>query len=252
MSRCHLRRYISYPCKLSASSRKLLTMPIIIVLLLVVVIVFLPQWWAKRTFAKYADPQDHIQGTGGELALHLLERFDMHEVNVEETEEGNDHYDPESKTVRLSPKNYHDKSLTAVAVATHEVGHAIQHHQQEAKLALRSRLVKVSINLEKIGSVIMMVMPIVFVLTKSPAAGVLMFAMGFLTIAGSSLIHLVTLPVEWDASFGKALPILQQGYIRPDELPAVEKILKAAAFTYVAASLMSLLNIWRWLALLKR
>ncbi len=227
-------------------------MPILFLLLIVVLIIFLPQWWAKNTFAKYAKPQDHIQGTGGELAIHLLERFDMHDVKVEETDEGNDHYDPESLTVRLSPNNYHDKSLTAVAVATHEVGHAIQHHNKEAKLELRTRLIKTSMKLEKIGSIIMMVMPIVILLTRNPAAGFIFFATGFLTIAGSTVIHLVTLPVELDASFGKAMPILKEGYIRKDEEKAVNKILKAAAYTYVAASLMSILNVWRWFALLRR
>ena len=227
-------------------------MPFLILFAIVLLIIFLPQWWAKNVFAKHSEPLDHIQGTGGELAEHLIKRFEMHDVNVEETDEGNDHYDPESKTVRLSPKNYHDKSLTAIAVATHEVGHAIQHHNNEAKLALRSRLVKVSIKLEKVGSVIMMIMPIALILTRSPAAGVIFFGTGFLTIAGASVIHLVTLPVEWDASFGKALPILKEGYIREDEYKAVDQILKAAAFTYVAASLMSILNVWRWFALLRR
>lgn len=227
-------------------------MPILILILLIAVIIFLPQWWAKSTFEKYSTPQDHIQGTGAELAIHLLKRFEMPEVNVEETDEGNDHYDPESKTVRLSPKNYNDKSLTAVAVATHEVGHAIQHHNKESKLELRSRLIKVSMKLEKVGSIIMMVMPIVILLTRNPAAGFIFFTTGFLTIAGSTVIHLVTLPVELDASFGKALPILKEGYIREDEQQAVDKILKAAAFTYVAASLMSILNVWRWFALLRR
>lgn len=227
-------------------------MPFLLIFLLIIIIIFLPQWWAKNTFAKYSKPLDHIQGTGGELAIHLLERFEMPEVSVEETTEGNDHYDPESRTVRLSPKNYHDKSLTAVAVATHEVGHAIQHHNKEAKLELRSRLIKVSMKLEKAGSVIMMIMPIAILITKSPAAGFVFFATGFLTIAGSTVIHLVTLPVELDASFGKALPILKEGYIREDEHSAVDQILKAAAFTYVAASLMSILNVWRWFALLRR
>lgn len=227
-------------------------MPLLILLLVIVAIIFLPQWWAKSTFAKYSKPLDHIQGTGGELAKHLLERFEMNEVKVEETDEGNDHYDPESKTVRLSPKNYHDKSLTAVAVATHEVGHAIQHHNKEAKLELRTRLIKVSMMLEKVGSVIMMIMPIAVIVTRSPIAGFIFFATGFLTIAGATVIHLVTLPVELDASFGKALPILKEGYILEEEYKAVNQILKAAAFTYVAASLMSILNVWRWFALLRR
>lgn len=94
-------------------------MPFLLLIVIVLLIVFLPQWWARRVFSKYSIPQDHIQGTGGELAEHLIERFKIEGVTVEETEEGNDRYDPESKTVRLSPKNYRDKSLTAVAVATH-------------------------------------------------------------------------------------------------------------------------------------
>jgi hypothetical protein len=227
-------------------------MHILVLILFIIFIIFAPQWWARHVFKRYSEHQDHIQGTGGELAKHLLNRFDMSEIGVEETEEGNDHYDPESKTVRLSPSNFNDKSLTAVAVAAHEVGHAIQHHQNETKLELRSRLVKTSIKLEKIGSVIMMVMPIILVITRNPAAGFIFFATGLLTIAGSSLIHLVTLPVEWDASFGKALPILKEGYVREQDYPAVNSILKAAAFTYIAASLTSILSVWRWLALLRR
>lgn len=227
-------------------------MPILILIIVIAAIIFLPQWWAKSVFAKHSRPQDHIQGTGGELAQHLLDRFEMTDVNVEETVAGNDHYDPESKTVRLSPKNFNDKSLTAVAVAAHEVGHAIQHHKKEAKLELRTRLIKVSMKLEKVGSVIMMIMPIAMILTRNPAAGIVFFATGFLTIAGSTVIHLVTLPVELDASFGKALPILKEGYIQEEEHQAVDQILKAAAFTYVAASLMSILNVWRWFALLRR
>jgi Zn-dependent membrane protease YugP len=227
-------------------------MHLLVIILFVLFIIFAPQWWAKHVFKRFSKQQDHIQGTGGELAKHLLERFDMTEVTVEETQEGNDHYDPESKTVRLSPNNFNDKSLTAVAVASHEVGHAIQHHRNETKLAVRTRLVKTSIKLEKAGSVIMMVMPIVLIITRSPIAGLIFFATGLLSIAGSSLIHLVTLPVEWDASFGKALPILKEGYVREQDYAAVNTILKAAAFTYIAASLTSLLSVWRWVALLRR
>ena len=227
-------------------------MHILILIIFIVLVIFLPQWWAKYVFKRYSTPLDRIQGTGGELATHLLDRFEMHEVKVEVTEEGHDHYDPESKTVRLSPNNYNDKSLTAVAVATHEVGHAIQHHRNENKLALRTRLVKTSLKLEKVGSVIMMIMPIVLIITRSPIAGIIFFATGLLSIAGSSLIHLVTLPVEWDASFGKALPILKEGYVKEQDYAAVNTILKAAAFTYVAASLTSILSVWRWVALLRR
>lgn len=227
-------------------------MPLIILLALLIVLIYTPQWWARRTFKRYANPQTHISGTGGELAEHLLERFEMPEVGVETTDEGGDHYDPASKMVRLSPSNYNNNSLTAVAVAAHEVGHAIQHHNHEKKLELRTNLVGFAQKAEKMGAVVMMLLPVAVLITRSPVAGLIFFAAGILSIGTAALVHLVTLPVEWDASFGKALPILQMGYINAEDQQAVRKILKAAALTYVAASLASLFNVWRWLVLLRR
>lgn len=227
-------------------------MLIIALIIFIVAIVFGPQWWAQSTFKRHARNQEHIPGTGGELARHLLDRYDMKHVNVEVTEDGGDHYDPESKTVRLSESNYNDHSLTAVAVAAHEVGHAIQDNEKEAKLILRTRLVKVAARLGQMGSAIMVIMPIAMMVTRSPIAGLVFVVAGLSSIAGAAVVHLVTLPVEWDASFGKALPILKEGYIEEKDFAAVESILKAAALTYVAASLMSILNVWRWIALLRR
>ncbi len=227
-------------------------MLVIIVIFLVLTLVFGPQLWAKSVFKRYSNKQDHISGTGGELARHLLDRFGMKDVGVEQTEENGDHYDPQDKVVRLSPKNFNDNSLTAVAVAAHEVGHAIQDNRNESKLSLRTTLVKQAQKLSKFGSIIMMIMPIAMIITRSPSAGLIFMLAGISSIAGAAVVHLVTLPVEWDASFGKALPILKEGYVNDDEIIAVERILKAAALTYVAASLMSILNVWRWVALLRR
>lgn len=226
-------------------------MSFIIIALFIATLIFGPQWWAKSVFERYSKNQDHIPGTGGELARHLLDNHDMSHVEVEITETG-DHYDPESKTVRLSQSNFDDNSLTAIAVAAHEVGHAIQDHHNESKLALRTTLVKVAQKTSKFGSAIMMIMPIVLIITRSPSAGMIFLLLGLTSIAGSAIVHLVTLPVEWDASFGKALPILKADYIQEADVAAVDKILKAAALTYVAASLMSILNVWRWVALLRR
>lgn len=223
----------------------------IFIILFIAIIIFGPQWWAKRTFARYANNQAHIPGTGGELAKHLLERFEIQNVGVEKTDKG-DHYSPDDKMVRLSKSNYNDNSLTAIAVAAHEVGHAIQHHHKESKLALRTSLIKFAGPISKIGSTSMIIMPIVVIITRSPGAALFFILIGLASIIGSTLIHLITLPVEWDASFSKALPILKEGYIQEEDFPAVERILTAAALTYVAASLVSILNIWRWAALLRR
>lgn len=227
-------------------------MHILLILLLLLVLVMGPHWWARYTFRRHAAELPHIPGTGGELARHLLDRFDMTDVAVEKTEKG-DHYDPERRAVCLGPDNHDKKSLTAVAVAAHEVGHAIQHRHNDPKLVLRTRLVKVAQTTQQIGAGAMFLLPVAMAITRTPATGLLMAAIGLGSMASATLVHLVTLPVEIDASFGKALPILRAGrYVQPEDEAAVRQVLRAAALTYVAGSLASLLNLARWLAFLRR
>ena len=227
-------------------------MPFLIILLFVLALLFGPQWWAQYTFRRYAKSLDRLQGTGGELARHLLDRFEMSYVKVEKTEPDSDHYDPNDKTVRLSPNNFDGKSLTAIAVAAHEVGHAIQDHRNEPLLAWRGRLSVFANAVQKFGVAVMVVMPFMTIVTRAPALGGILLFIGIGTMFMASLVHLFTLPVETDASFNKALPILENGYIDKQDVPAVKRILRAAALTYLAASLASLLNLWRWIAILKR
>lgn len=193
-----------------------------------------------------------MPGTGGELARHLVRKFNLNDVTVEVTEQG-DHYDPITRAVRLSKENYDGKSLTAVAVAAHEVGHAIQHHQGNAMFLWRGKLVGFAQQAQKLGAIAMFAIPVVMGIARAPSAGLFMFLIGILSMGVSTLVHLVTLPVEWDASFNKALPILREGrYIPASDEHAVKKVLKAAALTYLAGSLMSLLNLGRWIAILRR
>lgn len=228
-------------------------MHIVIIILLLILLIMGPQWWARLTFRRYNKSLSRIPGTGGELARHLLDRFDMADVPVEKTEPGGDHYDPEQRVVRLSPDNYEHNSLTAVAVAAHEVGHAIQHQRREPKLALRHQLVKLAQTTQRLGAAAMVMLPLAMLITRAPATGLIMGVIGLGSMAIATLVHLVTLPVELDASFGKALPILRAGqYIQPEDEAAVRRVLRAAAFTYVAGSLASLLNLARWLAFLRR
>jgi hypothetical protein len=106
---------------------------------------------------------------------------------------------------------------------------------------------------EKFGAGILILAPFVGMVTRVPGIGILMFAGGLLTLASSTLVHLVTLPTEFDASFGRALPMLNEQKILIEvDQPHARKILKAAAYTYVSASLMSLVNIARWFAILRR
>ncbi len=224
----------------------------ILLLLIVLAILLGPQLWTRRVFAQYRGHREDYPGTGGDLARHLLDRFNLPHVKVETTEVG-DHYDPMTKVVRLTPDNFGGKSLTAATVAAHEVGHALQDQAGYKPLQERTRLIRVAQGAEKMGSVVMIGIPIVAALTRSPAVGLLVFLAGLATMSIGALVHLITLPVEWDASFRRALPVLEQGqYITRDDLQGARRILTAAALTYVAASLGGLLNIWRWITLLRR
>lgn len=225
-----------------------------LVLLLIVVALVLvgPQLWTRRVFAKHSAPRPDYPGTGGELARHLLNRFDLQHITVEPTETG-DHYDPVTKAVRLTPAIFDGKSLTAITIAAHEVGHAIQDHLGYQPLAERTKLVRIAQGAEKVGAVLMMGIPVAAAVARTPVASVVVMTAGMATMGISTLVHLVTLPVEWDASFRRALPVLRQGqYLTPEDEQGARSILTAAALTYVAASLASLLNLWRWIAFLRR
>ncbi len=218
-------------------------------IVLIFVLVF-PGWWVNYTLKKYSINYESLPGTGGELAQHLIKRFEL-PVTVEMTDLG-DHYDPQAKTVRLKEQHFNGRSLSAVAVATHEVGHAIQHHKGYRLLNLRTRLATIAIQAQRLGSIAYLVLPVLVMLSRSPVVGAafLLVAVGSMLL--SVIVHLVTLPVEWDASFNRALPILEQGgYLSKPELKVARKILLAAALTYVAGALLSLVNVWRWLQLLK-
>lgn len=227
-------------------------MRIALLILILLAIVFGPQLWVMRVLSRYSLARDDFPGTGGELARHLLDRFDMKDVKVETTELG-DHYDPERKTVALTPDKFGGKSLTAITVAAHEVGHAIQDRTGYRPLAERTRLIRLASGAQRVGAFVMMGIPIAAAVARTPAAGLLVLLAGMATMGISTLVHLVTLPVEWDASFRRALPVLRQGnYLAEQDMQGARRILMAAALTYVAASLASLLNLWRWILLLRR
>jgi len=223
----------------------------IIVLVVVLGLILWPQYWVRREMQRHGDERGDFPGTGGELAQHLVEHYGLTGVGVEETDRG-DHYDPESRMVRLSADNFNKPSLTAVAVAAHEVGHAMQHHNAERGILLRQRLVKIAMVTDRIASVFFVTAPVLGVLVRTPAAFFALVAFGITLLAVRILVHLVTLPVEFDASFGKALPILQQGnYLEEADIAAARRVLKAAAFTYVASAIMSLVDLARWLRILR-
>lgn len=221
----------------------------IVLLVILVGLIYLPQFWVQRILNKHSAIRSDFPGTGGEFARHLIKQQDL-DVKLETTEQG-DHYDPTSKTVRLSSANFNDKSLTAVAVAAHEVGHAIQHQQGMALLLLRSPLAKFAFYVEKLAQIALISTPVF--LSFLPAVGRISIIVAIVGMLASTLVHLVTLPVEFNASFSKALPILKNGqYLKQSDYMNARKILLACALTYVSAALASLLNIWRWLSFFRR
>ncbi|MEM7172965.1 MAG: zinc metallopeptidase [Pseudomonadota bacterium] len=219
----------------------------VFLILLLLGVIFGPSLWAKRVMSKHGDPRADFPGTGGELARHLLDEAGLKEVVVEATTVG-DHYDPEAKAVRMSQEHLEGRSLTAVVVAAHEVGHALQDGEGYGPLKTRGRLVRATAWLQKLGSVAIFASMGLGVVSRSPVVAFLGVGAGIATMAASVVVHLVTLPVELDASFKRALPTLENGrYLASEDMPAARKILKACALTYVASSLTALLNLWQWI-----
>lgn len=223
----------------------------LVVLAVIIGLALLPQLWVKRVIAEHGVERADIPGTGGELARHVLDGMGLKGVKVEETTIG-DHYDPEAKVVRLLPQHFNGKSLSAVVIAAHEVGHAMQDATGYAPLAARTRLAKQAHKVEILGSILMLAAPVLLVLLKAPMLMLVQLGLGVLVLSFTVLMHATTLPVEFDASFKRALPLLKDGgFLKPEDMPAARRILKAAAFTYVAAAAMSLLDIMRWLRVLR-
>ncbi len=222
-------------------------MHLIIFFIVVIAVIAGPGWWVKRTLKKYSEPADRYSGTGGELARHLLDKLNLQHVDVEPTDQG-DHYDPTSKTVRLGPEHFNSKSLSAITVAAHEVGHAIQHADGYQPLLLRTKLAPAAASMGKLAGIAFVAAPLVGLLTRNPGATGLVLMLAAIGVFAATILHLITLPVEWDASFGRALPVLDKaGVLLEGDKKHATRILRAAAFTYVSQALMSLAYAWRWL-----
>ena len=240
-------------CRDIGAHRK--TRPMLYLLLAIIVIACLagPQVWGKHVLEKYNRQDDSIRGTGAQFARHLLEKLELgQKIQVEETQQG-DHYDPHQKCVRLNQQHFRQMSLAAMVIAAHEVGHAIQDMEDNHWLRRQQRMVRVAQAISTVAPIALAVAPVLLLFTRSPAVTALTLLIGAGSMAVGVIVQLMTLPVEMDASFNKALPILQQGgYLAPGQQQGARRILQAAAMTYLAASLYQLLNFAYWLRLLRR
>ncbi len=225
-------------------------MPIFIILgiLALLALVFGPQYWVKSVMARHAADRPDLPGSGGQLARHLLDGAGLTDVGVEETPAGTDHYDPIARVVRLSPDNLTGRSVTAVAVAAHEVGHAVQHRDGDPFLVTRTKWAGGLAGLDKVAFWMLMSIPLIGMIIKSPAIAMLQIVAIVVLMGGRVLMHVLTLPMEIDASFKRALPVLENGgFLHDDDLASARQVLKAAAGTYVASALATLLDVIRWI-----
>lgn len=214
-------------------------------LLYFLALLIIPIWAqmkVKRAYNKYSKVPNSSGMTGKEVAEKILHDNGIYDVNVEPVQgQLTDHYDPRTKTVRLSEENYYGRSVAGQAVAAHEVGHAIQDAEDYAFLRFRHSLVPVA-NLGSNLSFFLIFAGIIF-----QAANMLL--LGIIFMSAAVLFQLVTLPVEFNASNRAMEQIVASGIISNHEERETRKVLDAAAMTYVAAALVAVMELFRFISM---
>ncbi|PAF32145.1 zinc metallopeptidase [Paenibacillus sp. 7516] len=211
-----------------------------------IIIAFLLSLWAqfrvKSTFNRWSGVQNLNGMTGYDAARHMLDANGLHDVPIEPVRGAlSDHYDPINRVVRLSEPVYYENSISAVSVACHEVGHAIQHKESYPMLALRHRIFPI-VNFASGIAPFLLIAGFIFSAMNLVGLGIIFFSV---TVA----FQLITLPVEFNASNRAREIMVSEGYIRNEEEKGVAKVLNAAALTYVAAALISLLELIRYIGI---
>ena len=203
---------------------------------------FLPSIWVSYVLKKNNEILPDMPFTGKELGLKLLKENKLENVLIESINKV-DHYNPLEKKVRISEDKLHKKSITSIAVVAHEIGHAIQDKENYKPLLLRQKLIEKTIIFQRVGSFLLIIgLPSIFAITKSPFITFLAAILIMGCLSTNVVIHLITLPVEFDASFKRALPILQK-YVPNENMRQCRSVLRAAAFTYLAQSIVSIFRL---------
>ncbi|MBN3522796.1 zinc metallopeptidase [Paenibacillus apiarius] len=198
------------------------------------------QFRVKGTFNRFTQVPISSGMTGYEAARAMLDRNGLYDVPVEPVQGAlTDHYDPIHRVVRLSEPVYYENSISAVSVACHEVGHAIQHQQSYPMLVLRHRIFPV-VNFASGFAPFLIIAGFLFQWSGMLLAGIIFFS-------AAVFFQLVTLPVEFNASNRARDLMIAEGFITNDEERGVAKVLNAAALTYVAAALISVLELLKYI-----
>lgn len=205
--------------------------------------------WAQHrvnsTYQKYARIATRRGGTACDVAAELLHRAGAGSVQIGMVKGSlTDHYDPARKTLNLSQDVYRSPSIAAIGIAAHEAGHALQHQEGYAPLKLRTAAVPV-VNIGSRASMPILILGLIFSWPPVVYVGIALFSL-------SVLFSLITLPVEFDASRRAVAMLTDGGYLTEEERSGVKSVLNAAALTYVAAAVSSILSLLRLLIIARR
>ena len=217
----------------------------IIIYILAAVIMMAAQAKVQNAYRRFSKMRADTNYTGSDVARLILQRQGITDVDVEPGKGTlSDHYDPKAKKVRLSQGVYNSNSIAAISIAAHEVGHAIQHNQGYSILALRNMILPAAIVAGNLGWGVLL-FGLLFGATSLMYVGIFMLVI-------IALFQLVTLPVEFDASKRALVLLVDEGVISLDERSYAKSMLSAAAMTYVAALIGTLLQILRFALLANR
>ena len=222
----------------------------LILILLPLAIIFIPQLWVRYILKKHDTELATMPFTGGEFGNKILLEENLKGISIGSCVDG-DHYDPDKRAIRVNQERLKKKSLTSIVVICHEIGHAIQDRDNYEPFIKRLKLIKYSGYILKASQAILFAgLPGIFALGMPKLALICLWVV----IAGvviSTIVNLINLPVEFDASFNKAMPILKK-HVPHDYHGSCKSILRACAFTYVAGSIIQIIQLRPFLVLLMR
>ena len=214
-------------------------MGFIVYFVLIMIIPLLVQMYLRNTYSKFLKVGASSGLTGAQAARRILDQNGLYDVSVEQVSGHlSDHYDPKSRSVRLSSTNYNGTSIASISVAIHEVGHCLQQKDRYVPLRVRHALVPVA----NIGSNFSFILILIGLLLSS--ANLLL--LGIIAMAAAVLFQVITLPVEFNASSRALNVMIGSGLIRNEEEYRARKVLNAAALTYVAATVVAVAELLRF------
>lgn len=222
-------------------------MNILIIALSIILLLAAPKLWTRAIFFKHNQSRKDLPLTGGELACRQLEQLQLSDVQLVSAA-SRSHYDRQTKTVCLTEGTMNNHSLTALVSAAFEVGHALQDKQRSGLSRYRQGLLELAGYGERLGSGALLLAPLIALLV--PSLGVLLLFCAVVSMLTGTMVHLVVIPIELQAGFQFALPLLANSRLQQQDQQAIREILTACALSHFAYSLANLLDVRHWLKVL--